>query len=255
MFVVPQSRELGVEAEIRSLKRVAQKVIPNLKYLPQSKLRECRCCGRISFIASFSDGEEAKLCVRCRANLRYEMLAAMIRSLGRPLEEMTVLELDPHSPLRPLLSKAKTYYRSFYSNIEELGSIRADGSRCEDITRLTFPSSSIDLIVSSDVMEHVPNIEAAFRESYRVLSPGGCHLFTVPYRLRTFKRAEIINGEVKFLAEPDYHSDPLNPEGILAFWDFGPDAGALFSSSGLDVSIIAGPEGKDKRVVWKAVRP
>ena len=102
-------------------------------------------------IVSFSEGEEAKLCVRCRANLRYELLARVIRSLGSSLEEMTVLELDSRSPLQPLLSKAKVYHRSFYSSVEALGSTRVDGIRCEDITRLTFPTSSIDLIISSDV--------------------------------------------------------------------------------------------------------
>jgi SAM-dependent methyltransferase len=208
----------------------------------------------LSLIASFSEGEEMKLCVRCRANLRYEMLATVIRSLGRSLEEMTVLELDSRSPLQPLLSKAKVYYRSYYSSSEEVGSIRPDGVRCEDITRLTFPSSSVDLIVSSDVLEHVPDIGAAFKETHRVLSSGGCHIFTVPPRSATRKRAEIIDGEVKFLTEADYHSDPLNPAGILAFWDFGTDAGELFAAPGLDVSIVAGPEGKDQRIVWKAVK-
>jgi SAM-dependent methyltransferase len=193
-----------------------------------------------------------KLCIRCRSNLRYELLATTIRSLERALEELTVLELDPHSPLRPLLSKAKVYYRSFFSTCEPRGVVKPDGTRCEDITRLTFASSSLDLIVSSDVLEHVPDIEAAFQECHRVLRPGGCHIFTVPPRLRTRKRAEVVNGQLKLLMKPDYHSDPLNPSGILAFWDFGPDAINLFSSSGLNVSIVSGPEGRDQRIVWKA---
>jgi SAM-dependent methyltransferase len=209
----------------------------------------------MSIIVSFSEGEEIKKCLRCKANLRYEMLADAIRSFGPALKEFTVLELDSRSPLRPLLSTAKVYHRSFYSICESLGSLDSDGSRCEDITRLTFPPSSIDLIVSSDVLEHVPNIEEAFKECYRVLRPGGFHLFTVPSRPTTRKRAAIFNGEIQYLEEPDYHSDPLNPKGILAFWDFGIDAVELFSSSGLDVSVVAGPEGKDQRIVWKASKP
>ncbi len=55
--------------------------------------------------------------------------------------------------------------------------------------------------------------------------------------------------------EPDYHSDPLNPKGILAYWDFGIDAIELFSKSGLDVSIIDGPKGKSGRLVWMARKP
>ena len=62
-------------------------------------------------------------------------------------------------------------------------------------------------------------------------------------------------NEIQFLEEPDYHSDPLDPKGILAFWDFGTDATELFSSSGQDVSIVSGAEGKDQRLVWKASKP
>ncbi len=49
-----------------------------------------------------------------------------------------------------------------------------------------------------------------------------------------------------------YHTDPLDPKGILAFWDFGADAIDIFATEGLEISIISGPKGKDKRIVWKA---
>jgi SAM-dependent methyltransferase len=182
------------------------------------------------------------------------MLASYLRSSGVDWKTAAVLELDHRSPLRPLLSEAKSYYRSYYSSADSLGSVRPDGARCEDITQLTFAANSLNLIVSSDVLEHVPDIQSAFRESYRVLKPGGFHLFTVPTRSATRKRAEIIDGKIRFLMEPDYHSDPLNPHGILAFWDYGLDAGELFGGSGLDVSIVEGPTGKDLRVVWKAFK-
>lgn len=187
--------------------------------------------------------------------MRYEMLAAYLRQACPMLSDLTVVELDPHSPLRPLLSGARTYIRTFYAEDLAPGTVREDGARCEDITRLTFPDNSIDLLVSSDVLEHVPDIEAAFREMARVLRPGGLHLFTVPPRARTRKRAVLVAGQVQLLMEPDYHCDPLNPRGILAFWDFGPDAVALFAASGLEVRIVAGPQGKDGRVVWQARKP
>jgi SAM-dependent methyltransferase len=183
------------------------------------------------------------------------MIAALIRSLSVTLEEMTVLELDSRSPLGPLLSQAKVYQRSFYSPTEVRGTVRGDGLRCEDITNLTYPDCSLDLIVSSDVLEHVPVLDMAFRESYRVLRPGGSHVFTVPTRPSTRKRAEIIDNQIKHITEPEYHSDPLNPAGILAFWDLGPDAVNVFSSSGLKFSIASGPLGIDQRIVWRALKP
>jgi len=240
--------------EFATLKRKAGKALANAHHLPKSQLRVCQCCGRFSLIASFSEGEEAKLCVRCGANMRYEMLATYLRSIDLDWKDLTVLELDHRSPLRLLFSQAKTYYRSYYSNSEKLGSARSDGAQCEDITQLTFEANSLDLIVSSDVLEHVPDPDAAFRECYRVLKPGGFHLFTVPFRAATQKRAEIVDGKINFLMEPDYHSDPLNPQGILAFWDYGLDAAEVFRTSGLAISIVAGPTGKDQRVIWKATK-
>jgi SAM-dependent methyltransferase len=125
----------------------------------------------------------------------------------------------------------------------------------EDITRLTFSDDSLDLIVSSDVLEHVPDAEAAFRESCRVLRPGGAHVFTGPYEPATIRRAEIRDGEVHHIVDPEYHSDPLDPKGILAFWHFGPDLQQQFGNSGLRFSLVKGPEGVRRSVVWVAEKP
>lgn len=192
---------------------------------------------------SLSAGDEIKRCVLCGANLRYEMLADQLRSFS--LADLDVLELDAGSPLRRLLGGARSYTMSFYSARAAPGTVRTDGARCEDITRLTFPDSSLDLIVSSDVLEHVPDLAAAFAESRRVLRPGGAHLFTVPPRPSTRRRPP---------DEPEYHADPLDPGGILTHWDIGPDAPAVVDTAGLRLEIVAGPEGADGRVVWRAAR-
>lgn len=234
------------------LKKLRTRVLPNLKYLPQSRLRTCGCCRKLSLIVSLSEGEELKLCIRCRASLRYELLADYLRETCPDLGRLDVVELDPASPLRRYLSGAKSYVRTYYSNADTKGACRQDGARCEDITRLTFADNGLNLLISGDVLEHVPEPAAAFRETYRVLRPGGFHLFTVPTIDKTVRRAEIVNGEIRHLLPPEYHSDPLNPQGIIAFWTFGMDLGSLFSFDGLSISVVAGPSGKDRRVVWKA---
>ena len=61
-------------------RRLRTRVLPNLRHLPGSRLRTCRCCLRPTVYVSFSEGEEFKVCLRCRANHRYEMLSEHLRA-------------------------------------------------------------------------------------------------------------------------------------------------------------------------------
>ena len=219
-------------------------------------IRRCRCCRRTSLFLPLHLGDEAIRCLRCGANRRMEMMAEVLRErIGGHLTRLDVLELDVDSCLRSLLIGARTYVRSFYSAAQPLGSIDGSGARCEDITRLTFADESIDIIVSSDVLEHVPDLDAAFAETYRVLRPGGSHVFTVPVSAVTARRAVREGDEIVHLLPPCYHLDPRDPKGILAYWDLGRDLIARFADSGLEFGIAAGPEGPDGRIVFTAAKP
>jgi SAM-dependent methyltransferase len=216
------------------LRKIRTRVLPNLRYLPASRLRTCGACGKFTLIAAFGQDEEFHLCLRCRANLRYELLAGYLRSTFPDIAKLDVLELDFQSPIRSYLQRARHYRPSFYRADVERGSRRGDGVECQDITQLTLPDASLDLIVSSDVLEHVPDFAAAMRESARVLRPNGAHVFTVPPRGKTLRRATIEGGKVTFLVEPpEYHLDPLSAQGVLCFWDFGPDMPATFPIAAL----------------------
>ena len=49
-----------------------------------------------------------------------------------------------------------------------------------DISRLPYPSNSIDVVVASEVLEHVPDLCGALREIARVLRHGGRAAITLP---------------------------------------------------------------------------
>ena len=227
--------------------------LPNLHHLPASRFRQCGACRKFTLVVALGADEEYQLCLRCRANLRYEMLAEYLRETYPDLSALDVLELDFHSPLRPLLERAHSYRPSFYRPGFELGARRADGVECQDITQLAIPDCSLDLIVSSEVLEHVADFAAAIRESARVLRPNGSHVFTVPPSPKTQQRAAIERGELVHLVNPpEYHLDPLSPDGVLCFWNFGPDLPQIFSSDQVVIRQVAGPRGSSGRVIWEA---
>jgi 2-polyprenyl-3-methyl-5-hydroxy-6-metoxy-1,4-benzoquinol methylase len=70
--------------------------------------------------------------------------------------------------------------------LQEVGkkcrSERVQGSICV----LPFADATFDVVVSSEVIEHVPNPHQAFHELGRVLKPGGLLALTTPNRLWHF---------------------------------------------------------------------
>lgn len=106
-----------------------------------------------------------------------------------------------------------------------LGQTNSAGIRNEDLTRLTFPAESVDAVMSFDVFEHIPDYERAFTECGRILKPRGKMLFGVPFDTSSSRnriRARMhSDGTIEHLASPEYHYDPLQPEGCLCFQHFG----------------------------------
>jgi SAM-dependent methyltransferase len=67
--------------------------------------------------------------------------------------------------------------------IGQAGDIPAPGASATtrgDATRLPFPDGTFDRIIAAEVLEHIPDDEAAIRELARVLRPGGTMAVTVP---------------------------------------------------------------------------
>lgn len=99
--------------------------------------------------------------------------------------------------------------------------------RFGDVTALDFRDGAFDAVVSFDVLEHVPDYRSAMREFARVLKPGGALVLTAPFlpgeeTTQTLARLRS-DGSIEHLRSPEYHGDPLSPEGVLCFHHFGWD--------------------------------
>jgi len=84
---------------------------------------------------------------------------------------------------------------------------------------------SFDLIISMEVLEHVPHYKDGLKELHRCLSKDGVLLLTVPFDTKldqTQIRAQIRNNYIIHLLQPEYHGNPVNGKGgSLCFQSFG----------------------------------
>ncbi len=81
-----------------------------------------------------------------------------------------------------------------------------------DATRLPFPDGVFDRVIAAEVLEHIPDDEAAMRELARVLRPGGTMAVTVPAWLaetvcwalsEQYHAPFVTGGHVRIYGEPE----------------------------------------------------
>jgi hypothetical protein len=115
----------------------------------------------------------------------------------------------------------------------------------QDLTALSYPDNSFDLCMSFEDLEHIPDYQSAINELYRVTKPSGYVLLSTPFIVEnqsTLTRATIDSeGNIKHLLEPEYHGDPVIPQGILCYYHFGWDLLDAFKKAGFSsVKVVTG---------------
>lgn len=112
--------------------------------------------------------------------------------------------------------------------------------RHEDLRSTSFEDSSLDLILSTEVFEHIPNPYIAFQEIHRILKPNGMHIFTVPFNANIKEDevyAELVDGELRWKGEPLYHVDSMRVEGVPVFQIFGQEMASNLCKIGFKVEV------------------
>jgi SAM-dependent methyltransferase len=210
-----------------------------LRYLWRNRRGHCTVCGKATVFLLTQKAELIRnhaLCVRCRSSSRNRQAALCIlgafraRGIGNLSDfaahpDLAVLCTSTTTPIAKALGVGPNIHRSEYLDGVAPGARNSEGVLNQDLTRLTFPDGSLDLILTEDVFEHIPDFKLGFREVHRVLKKGGLHIFTIPFYFdrRTRELFEWREGK-PVLNEPiEYHGDPVRGE-IPCFVHIGYDA-------------------------------
>ena len=185
-------------------------------------------------------------CPICSMNNRQRLIAGLVKQQIERLSSKTAMVYFMEQ-VTPIFNWAKENFANYeIIGSEYLGSHFSGGQivkgiRHEDVTKLSFSENSLDLIVSNDVFEHVPEPARAFEECSRVLKPGGMLLATIPFHSASdvsVTRAFVDATEIRHVLPQVFHGNPVSDQGSLVFTDFGWDIIEIISNSGFsDVGI------------------
>lgn len=199
---------------------------------------KCYCCGKES---SFLIEQGATLlreaaCEHCGASLRNSDVMKTLKKTtfnGQLFEKcknkLYIVNTSSYGGVHCALKDLPNYiYSEYYPNIPS-GQRAENGVLCVNLLNMPFDDESLDVIISEDVLEHIEDYMAAFREIKRVLKPGGVHVFTVPIRE---------DGHSMFRKEmpPIYHDAPEGTGGALLYNDFSFDLCQIYTDNEVETA-------------------
>lgn len=205
----------------------------------------CPCCDQaVKFIAHNAWYRDHYLCSSCGCIPRERALMFCIELFFPRWREAVIHESSPgdRGASPKLRTQARGYIGSQYFPNVTPGEM-LHGWRCENLETMSFADSSIDLHVTQDVLEHIFDPAATFKEIARTLRPGGMHICTVPL-VNKERPTEVCaklkpDGTIEHLREPEYHGNPVSDQGSLVTHLWGYDiCEFIFRSSGLFTEMV-----------------
>jgi SAM-dependent methyltransferase len=150
-----------------------------------------------------------------------------------------VAEINAAGNLHPYLERLRGLKYSEYGSTEPR-------IASEDLMSLSYADGVFDLVINSDVLEHVPDIERALAEVHRVLKPEGVFVFSVPVvwnQAMSRRRAEIRDGQLIHCLPPSHHgAESAGKDDFLVFHELGRDFVGVCERIGFAVELV-----KDRR--------
>ena len=173
---------------------------------------------------------ESLKCEHCKLNCRSRFMISYLKKLLTELNSVSTLYMyeqvtDVFNYVKKNNTRINLIGSEFLGYDKKSGEIY-DNIRHEDALNLSFDNESIDIIISNDVFEHVPDIHKTLSDAYRVLKKQGTLLISIPFNHNsevTKQRAILEHGKIKHLQPEVYHGNPLSEKGSLVFYDYGWD--------------------------------
>jgi len=187
---------------------------PNHQLRESINCRRCGCTNRHRQLVEI-------ICKSDNAN-KYSSLIEFSKK-----EKIFIYNTEADRPIHNVLKKMKNYVCSEYIDNKFSSGEIINGVMHQDLMATSFNDNCFDMVLTSDVLEHISDPWKAFKEIHRILKPGGRHIFTVPFFQRlsaTQERAYLDDkGKIVHILEPMYHSDPLKNNDILVYNIFSID--------------------------------
>lgn len=211
------------------------------------------------------DGE---ICIACGGPIRgRQMGSALVNWINRTLganfqniraafrdsraRSLKIAEINSCGGIHKILNSLKNVH---YSEFEP----QDKAIRHENLLALSYEDESFDIVLHSDTLEHVPDIDRALSEIMRVLKPGGAMIFSVPIvrdGRETLVRAKLENGGIRHYCAPSYHGGSYQQTNqYLVCYEFGEDFIDLLKRHGFRVELLEYPDNP-AAVTFTAIKP
>jgi len=200
-------------------------------------LRETLCCRSCG--ASMRDRQMAFGLLQVIAERTGQTESNLQAFRQSPRAELRILDTDSFGAVSRALRGWPGYVHSQFKPDLARGQKLPDGSINVNLMDMPFGAEDFDVIMTSDVMEHVAEDDQAHREIYRCLAPRGTYVFTVPYDPCLLGTRQLTQAtgvpDVRFELDRHVHGDPHSSAGIVAHRIYGQQLLADLSGIGYEV--------------------
>jgi SAM-dependent methyltransferase len=189
--------------------------------------RVCNICGWHGAEFLGHAHSEGANCPVCGSIARDRFLYWCWTKLVPYSEAQRVLETSPRldQRYRSRMSSLVNYVASDYDESAHRATVRLD------LQDLELPDSSLDVILTPHVLEHVPDTGKAVNELFRVIGPGGSVMLMIP----------MPQGVTAPPVTVEYHGD-----NTLVYWRFGWDLRDQLEAAGFTVTCLVTQELIDR---------